>query len=276
MKVCTLASSSKGNALVVSCGDTHILLDAGISAKRIKLGLGQLGLSLDDLSAILITHEHTDHMAGLATLTKQTSIPVYATCQTEPALRSKAPALGAQFCAIMAGEGFTVGDAEIYPFATPHDVGGSVGYRITYGGASMALATDLGHLTQSVLDGVCGVDLLVAEANHDEDWVRTSPYPYSIQSRILGDYGHLSNETGMELVVRAVRAGTKAVILAHLSPENNTPAHALEVAHRRLTAEGIRVDEDIYLAVAPEKQLGECYHIADGVVEILKQEVVVC
>lgn len=271
MNVCTLASSSRGNSLVVSCGEVHILIDAGISALQIRKRLETLGLTPDDLSAIFITHEHSDHIKGLTTLLKKHSIPVYATCPTEPALR-QAGVVGDLFHPIVAGQKILMDQVEIFPFATPHDTGGSVGYRISHEGNSMALATDLGHITPSVLEGVCGVDLLVAETNHDEDWVRTSGYPYQIQSRILGDYGHLSNETGLALIVEAIRAGTKAVILAHLSPNNNTPAHALTAAQRRLSAEGL---SHIPITVAPEKERGEMFHIYGGGVEILR-EVAVC
>ncbi len=269
MNICTLASSSRGNALVVSCGEIHILLDAGISALQIRKGLEELGLSLSSLTAILITHEHTDHVKGLTTLLKRQPIPVYATCGTELPLRERVDIPTNLFQPIMAGETFWIGDVAVTPFATPHDVGGSVGYRIAHGENSMALVTDLGHLTAPVLEGVRGVQLLIGEANHDEDWVRTSPYPYGTQQRILGDYGHLSNETGMELVVRAIRSGTQRVVLAHLSPENNTPAHALEVARRRLCAEGL---EHIPVTVAPERGRSEIFTIQNGVVTVEEGE----
>ncbi len=268
MQVCTLASSSRGNALVVSCGDIHILLDAGISALQIRKGLASLGLTPEKLSAILITHCHSDHVKGLTTLLKKHAIPLYATSQTEIQLRQRVILPVGVFQAILPGQKFQVGDVEIFPFATPHDAQGSVGYRITHRGDSMALATDLGHLTPQVLEGVCGVNLLIAEANHDEDWVRCSPYPYDTQQRILGDWGHLSNETGMELVVRSLRAGTGAVILAHLSPENNTPAHALEAARGRLVAEGF---DHIPISVAPANGLGQVHRISQGNIEILKE-----
>ncbi len=271
MKVCTLASSSRGNALVVSCGEIHILLDAGISALRIRRGLEELGLTPDDLSAILITHEHSDHTKGLTTLLKHHAIPLYATCTTEPSLRTRVVIPSDGFHPVVPGQPLWLEDVEITPFSTPHDAPGSVGYRIVHGEDSMGLVTDLGHLTPGVIEGVCGVQLLIAETNHDEDWVRTSPYPYGTQQRILGDYGHLSNETGMELVVQSIRMGTQAVILAHLSPENNTPAHALEHAQRRLASEGLG---HIPVVVAPATHRGEVFSVRNGQVEILKEEAV--
>lgn len=273
MEICTLASGSRGNATLVSCGDTYILLDAGISARRIKQGLEQLGIALQQISAILITHEHTDHIAGLATLTKQYAIPVYGTCGTERPLRERVPNLGNCFNSILAGEPFDLGELRVLPFATPHDTAGSVGFRIEGDGASMALVTDLGHITPTVLEGMLGVDVLIVEANHDEDWVKTSLYPYGIKQRILGDHGHLSNEAGAELVYRGVVSGTKVVILAHLSPENNTPARALEVVRRHLERTG--VFENVHLSVAPATTVGLRISVLNGSVTVGNQEALV-
>ena len=275
MEICTLASGSRGNAMLVSCGDTYILVDAGISARRIKQSLEKLDITPDQIAGILITHEHTDHIAGLATLTKQYSIAVYGTCGTERPLRERVPNLGTCFHPILAGERFTLGKLQIYPFATPHDTTGSVGFRIEGDGSSVALVTDLGHVTSTVLEGILGVDVLVAEANHDIDWVKSSPYPYGIIERILGNYGHLSNETGAELICRAVESGTQAVILAHLSPENNTPARALEVVRNRLEQAGTLAKT--HVSVAPAAEMGIRISLIDGKVCVgNREEFAVC
>ena len=125
----------------------------------------------------------------------------------------------------------------------------------------MALATDLGHLTPQVLEGISGCDLLVAECNHDEDWVRTGPYPRYLQDRILGKFGHLSNETGAQLIRQAVELGTRTVLVAHLSSDNNTPARAKAVVERCLRGSGIDPDRDIELAIAPRSELGKIYQL---------------
>ena len=238
MDVCTLASGSSGNSLLICCGSTYVLLDAGISARRITSALKALGADPTRLSAVLVTHEHTDHVSGLATLTKQLGVPVYATAPTLDRLERKVPALARLGRALEAGTGFQLGELWVESFSTPHDAAGSVGYAVTGGGARMALATDLGHLTPQVWDAAQGADLLVCETNHDEDWVRSGPYPYALKQRILGDFGHLSNEAGAELAGRAALAGTRTILLAHLSSENNTPARAREVVSRRLSARG--------------------------------------
>ena len=140
-----------------------------------------------------------------------------------------------------------------------------MGYSITADGCKMALATDLGHLTPQVMEGISGADLLVAEANHDEEWVRSGPYPYYLKQRILGDFGHLSNETGALLVQRAVEQGARTVLLAHLSSENNTPARARGTVAWHLGQVGIDPEHDLELTVAPRSELGKLYRLERGV-----------
>ena len=257
----TLASGSSGNAALVSCGQTHILLDAGISARRITTALRGLGVDPASLSGVLITHEHTDHISGLATLTKQLSLPVYATAPTLDALgRFFAP-----------GESFPLGELWIEPFATSHDAACSVGYAITGGDSRMVLCTDLGYISPQVERAVAGCDLLVCEANHDEEWVRTGPYPYYLKQRVLGRRGHLSNEAGAQLALLATQNGARTILLAHLSEENNTPAHALEVVGRTLRQAGF--EDTVTLEAAPRKEPGRVYYLSrQGV----RQEAAVC
>ena len=269
----TLASGSSGNAALVSCGQTHILLDAGISARRITTALRGLGVDPASLSGVLITHEHTDHISGLATLTKQLGLPVYATAPTLDALAMKVPTipekrLGRFFAP---GESFPLGELWIEPFATSHDAACSVGYAITGGDSRMVLCTDLGYISPQVERAVAGCDLLVCEANHDEEWVRTGPYPYYLKQRVLGRRGHLSNEAGAQLALLAAQNGARTILLAHLSEENNTPAHALEVVGRTLRQAGF--EDTVTLEAAPRKEPGRVYHFSrQGV----RQEAAVC
>jgi len=249
--VTTLASGSGGNCLLVSGGGSHLLIDAGISCRRMTAGLAQLGLSLSQLDGILITHEHSDHICGLATLIKKHATPIFASPGTARALEYRLAFAENQLRPIEVGEEFCVGDLTVRSFATSHDSAQSCGYRVRAEDRSMALATDLGFVSDQVLDAVLGCDILVAESNHDVDWLLSGPYPPYLQQRILGDRGHLRNEDGAELVTRAALSGTRTILLAHLSRENNTPARALEVARRRLSAAGIDPDRDVTLAVAP-------------------------
>ena len=260
----TLASGSGGNAALVSCNGTHVLLDAGVSARRLTSGLRSLGVAPEELSAILITHEHHDHIAGLAVLTKRVRAPIVATPATCRRICYKVPFVDDLMREQEAGAGIQLGELWVESFPTPHDAAGSVGYVLCGGGYKMALCTDLGYVTPEVLKAVEGCDLLVCEANHDEDWVRTGPYPYALKQRILGDYGHLSNEAGGELAAYAVERGTRTVVLAHLSQQNNTSAHARQAVCRRLSATGCDPERDIVLDVAPQDRLGTTYQLGTG------------
>lgn len=264
MEICTLASGSSGNCLLVRSGKTNILIDAGISARRITTGLKTLGVAPEKLDGIFITHAHTDHIAGLATLTKKLTMPIYASADAAHQICTKIPWIDYLIEEIKPGSGVELGEMWCQSFATPHDAPGSMGYSVTAEGCKMALATDLGHLTQSVMEGVAGSDLIVAEANHDEEWVKTGPYPAFLKQRVLGDYGHLSNETGALLVQRAVEQGARTVLLAHLSSENNTPARARNTVAWHLNNVGIDPERDIDLTVAPRSELGKVYRLERG------------
>lgn len=264
LELCTLASGSSGNSLLVTDGRTHVLVDAGISCRRICTGLKELGVEPTELAGVLITHEHSDHISGLTTLTKQLKLPVYASPGTGRQLCYRIAFLEELLRPVAPGEGFSVGGLAIESFPTSHDAAESVGYALSAGGRKAAVVTDLGYVTGAVLRGIRGADLLVAEANHDVEWVQSGPYPYHLKARILGDRGHLSNEAGAELAALAAESGTRAVVLAHLSRENNTPARAWETAARRLRSMGCEPNLDLSLTVAPRSGLGPTYHLESG------------
>ena len=260
----TLASGSSGNCALVCCGGTRLLLDAGISARRITTALKGLGVDPASLGGVLVTHEHSDHISGLATLTKQLGLPVYATAPTLRQLCYRIPFLERLCRDFAPGDGFPVGELWVTSFPTSHDAACSVGYTLAGDGSKLASATDLGRLTPEVLNAVRGCDLLVCESNHDVDWVRSGPYPYYLKERILGDRGHLSNEMGAELAALAAESGARAVGLAQLSSENNTPARARDVAARRLSAAGVDPERDLSLTVAPRKERGPVFRLERG------------
>ena len=278
LTVTTLASGSSGNAALVSCGDTHILLDAGVSARRITTGLRALGVPPEKLTAILVTHEHHDHINGLAVLTKKVRVPIVSSGPTCRQICYKVPFVDELVRQQEPGTGVWLGELWVESFATPHDAAGSVGYSITGDGCRMVLCTDLGYVTPEVKAAVRGCDLLICEANHDEDWVRSGPYPYQLKQRILGDRGHLSNEAGAELAALGVESGARTVVLAHLSAENNTPARARQVVSRRLAAMGCDPERDISLTVAPRSELGPTYRLERGRAAgaVFQKEAVLC
>lgn len=261
LELCTLASGSSGNSLLVTDGRTHVLVDAGISCRRICTGLKELGVEPTELAGVLITHEHSDHISGLTTLTKQLRLPVYASPGTGRQLCYRIAFLEELLRPVAPGEGFSIGGLAIESFPTSHDAAESVGYALSAGGRKAAVVTDLGYVTGAVLRGIRGADLLVAEANHDVEWVQSGPYSYHLKARILGDRGHLSNEAGAELAWTAVEGGARTVVLAHLSHENNTPARAHEVVRGVLERRGAAVGWDVALEVAPRSEKSRRYTV---------------
>lgn len=261
LTITTLASGSSGNSLLVSGGDAHILIDAGISCRRITTALNQLHIDPMSLAAVLVTHEHTDHVCGLATLVKKLPAPIYASVGTAYQLTTRIGLPAERVLPFTAGDTFDIGPLHCTSFSTPHDAADSVGYTVELDGCKLALATDLGHVTDTVRRAILGSHLVVLESNHDIEWLRSGPYPYPLKQRILGDRGHLCNEAGADLALQAARSGAHTIVLAHLSSENNTPQRAYDVACRHLSANGIDPERDIRLAVAPRTQPGPTFSV---------------
>jgi len=254
MQVHVFASSSRGNCALVSSAGTHILIDAGISMRRIKNALGELGLGPKDISGVLVTHEHSDHIAGLASMVKQHQLPVYAPRTVGNHLRWSIAGIDDYLCEIPVGSDFRIGEITILAFPTPHDTPQSVGYRME-AGALFGYCTDLGRVTGEVLEGLSGVDAAMIESNHDVEMLRCGGYPVQLKRRILSDRGHLSNDACGELAARLARDGTASLVLAHLSRENNRPELAEKTVSEALEREGILPGRDVILKVAPEARL---------------------
>ena len=260
-RLCPLFSGSGGNSYYIGSRSAGLLIDAGRSARQLDRMLQRCGIDPMAIQGILITHEHSDHISGLTTLTKQLKLPVYASPGTGRQLCYRIAFLEELLRPVAPGEGFSVGGLAIESFPTSHDAAESVGYALSAGGRKAAVVTDLGYVTGAVLRGIRGADLLVAEANHDVEWVQSGPYPYHLKARILGDRGHLSNEAGAELAWTAVEGGARTVVLAHLSHENNTPARAHEVVRGVLERRGAAVGRDVALEVAPRSEKSRRYTV---------------
>ena len=226
--------------MLLSDGDTHLLIDAGISMRRIEQSLARAGLTVNDIAGVLITHEHADHISGLGMLLKHYDLTVYAPHTVGARLCGMLPAAADRLRVVPVGELFPVGGVRVRAFHTPHDTDESVGYRVE-GGGCFALATDMGEVTDEVLDGLLGADTVLIESNHDLDMLRDGPYPPQLKRRILSDHGHLSNTDCALLAARLAQAGTGTVILGHLSRENNRPALALEECEKALAGSGTRL-----------------------------------
>ena len=229
MELRVFASGSSGNCLLLSSGSTHILIDAGISKRRIEQSLAQSGLSMREIGGVLITHEHSDHISGLKMLTKYYDLPVFAPRTVASRLRGCLPEAEPYLRVIPVNEPFEIGGVSVTAFHTPHDTDESVGYRVQSGGV-FALATDMGHVTEEVLNALSGADAVLIESNHDEEMLRYGPYPVYLKRRILSDSGHLSNACCADLARKLALGGTRQIILGHLSRENNSPAIAMSAA----------------------------------------------
>jgi len=249
MKLTIFASGSKGNCLLISSKGTNILIDAGISARRIKDSLSRLGLSVHDLNGVLITHEHSDHILGLKTLTKNAALPIYTSRAIGNRLIAFTNNLSLDIRPISA-DGFSVGNLLVRSFPTPHDSVESYGYRVE-GDAVFAIATDMGYLTNDIVNGVLGADTVIIEANHDVEMLKNGPYPYPLKQRILSDHGHLCNTECGRLAAHLEKNGTSNIILGHLSENNNTPQTAYHTVQQYLT------NGSTYLCCAPANELFE-------------------
>lgn len=231
IELCSIASGSSGNCICAGTLDCHVLIDAGISGKRIEAGLNSLNLKTSEMEGILITHEHIDHIGGLGVIARRYGLPVYATGGTiREILRSKS--IGkideSLFREIHPGKSFTIGDLEIEPISISHDAADPVAYRLQSGEHSAAVITDLGTYTEEIVNKLQHLDLLILEANHDIQMLQVGPYPYPLKQRILGDRGHLSNERSGQLLGRLLHDHFGTVMLGHLSKENNYPELAYE------------------------------------------------
>lgn len=239
MIFCSIASGSSGNCIYAGSGRASVLVDAGLSGIRIERGLRSFDRTLSDISAVLVTHEHADHVKGIGVLARRYGLPVYATEGTLGAIRENA-SIGkipeGLVHVVRADEMFSIGDLTIQPFAIMHDAAEPVGYRICSDGKSCAVATDMGCYDDSIISHLTNLDVLLLEANHDVRMLEAGPYPYYLKRRILSDHGHLSNETSGQLLSQVLHDNMRHIFLGHLSHENNYEALAYETVCQEVTA----------------------------------------
>lgn len=252
LQFCSLNSGSNGNSTYIAAGDTRLLIDAGLSGKQISDALNSVDILPETISGILVTHEHSDHIRGIGVLSRKYRIPVYANEATwERMHRSVGEIPVFQRRVFTTGESFLVGNLDIVPIAIPHDTADPVAFRVYAGGRSVAVATDMGYMPKSVLKMLAGADLVLLEANHDEDLLLNNPrYPESLKRRILSNKGHLSNLTSAQMLYRLYESGVRQALLGHLSEDNNTPELAMRTATEALELQGVRVGNDVQLEMA--------------------------
>ena len=227
IQICLLASGSRGNALFLSDGDTNLLVDAGLSGKEIERRMARRDLRPQDLNAIVVSHEHSDHIHGVGVLARRYHLPIYLSPGTHDAARSYLGKIG-EIISFGCGTRFHIGRWTIRPFATSHDACESVGFTFRQNGIKIGLATDLGAATALVREHLKDCRVLILEANHDVEMLDTGPYPWHLKQRIKSRLGHLSNAASRDLIEELLHEQLEQIILAHFSETNNTPEKALD------------------------------------------------
>lgn len=255
-RFCVFASSSKGNSSYLSCDKAKILIDAGISCRRIVNSMAAVGDDWRDLDAVLITHEHSDHISGLLNLVKKTGARVFATAPVLEYIISHNNLPADAAVEEVGAAPFEINGVEVNAFATPHDSIDSVGYRFSLSdGEEVAVATDLGHITPEVRAGVLGCQTVLLESNYDAQLLRMGSYPRFLKDRVNSDCGHLENFVSAQFAAELVQTGTTRLFLGHLSRENNTPALARQAAEQTLFGCGAVSGVDFRLEVAPYDEM---------------------
>ena len=238
MRLCSIASGSSGNCIYVGDENTHLLIDTGISKKRIEAGLEALDVKGEEINGILITHEHVDHIQGLGVFSRKYEVPIYGTKGTIEGIR-KCSNLGkiteGLLHEIKTDEDFELGDIKIHPFRISHDANEPSGYRMENSTKAVAVATDLGKYDEYIVENLKDLNAIVLEANHDIHMLEVGPYPYPLKRRVMGDKGHLSNELSGRLLCDILHENLEYVILGHLSKENNYEELAYETVKLEIT-----------------------------------------
>ena len=237
MRLVPLYSGSKGNSTYIEHQDTRILIDAGVSTKKITEALRNIDIDIATIDAILVTHEHSDHIKSIAMISNKFDIPIFSTSRTWAEMDLKVKEENRR--KLIKNQKFFIKDIEIKAFNIPHDAVDPVAYSFFAEDKKMTVATDIGHITKDVLENLENNEVLLIESNYDESMLRAGKYPFFLKERILGNFGHLSNNTSAKVIEYLAKQGTKNFILGHLSEENNFPELARENVISRLKQTGI-------------------------------------
>jgi phosphoribosyl 1,2-cyclic phosphodiesterase len=258
IEVCPLFSGSNGNCTYLEYHDTSLLVDAGVSGKRIIEAMANAGKCAADVSAILITHEHSDHIHAAGILSRKFDIPVFATPGTWQGMINCIGHVKPYNVKIIAPlKPLEIGDFGVFAFDIPHDANQPVGYNFFADGKKITVATDIGAMDDALFLHLAKSDMILLESNHDLDMLRYGSYSYSLKTRILGKYGHLSNDEAAAICARLMSSGTHHYVLGHLSGENNRPELAFDTAARILKKCGAKIGKDVFLSVAERNKEGK-------------------
>jgi phosphoribosyl 1,2-cyclic phosphodiesterase len=262
LKFCSFSSGSSGNCYLVKTASTAILVDAGISAQKIMKGLAQTGIEESRLKALVLTHEHSDHVRSLSPLMKRMKeTTAYANIKTWSAIKAEIDK--GRMRNIETGETFLIGDIEVKSFSVCHDAADPVGYSFCKNGRKISIVTDTGCIEDDMMDEIKDADLLVLEANHDVDMLKIGRYPWFLKQRILSDLGHLSNELAAKALVRLLASDKKKrrILLAHLSMENNFPEMAYQTVKNILEEDNYYIGKHIELGMVVRDEISLVYQV---------------
>lgn len=261
LNFCSLYSGSSGNCLFIETENTKLLVDAGVSLKKIEEGLSTVGTSASDLDGILVTHEHSDHIQSLGSLSKKFDIPVFANSETFDAMPKQLEKISENniktFCI---NDNFEIGDIKVSPFSIPHDAANPCGFNFSHCNKKISVATDIGHMNSEILKNLEGSLFVLLESNYDPEVLKYTKYPFKLKSRIAGPTGHLSNSIAGKTINYLLTTGLKVAMLGHLSKESNFPELAYQTVVDEIIASGSDIS-NVSISVANRDKLSNLIHI---------------
>ncbi len=259
-KLCSLASGSSGNCTYISNNGTGFLVDAGISYRSIFHSLKEVGICTSSIKALLVTHEHSDHIKCAGVVSRKLNIPIYANENTWVAMEPSLGKLNPKNIRLFkTGTGFEIDDISVSSYNIPHDAVEPVGFTFGMGKMKIGFATDLGYFSDEIRENLKGSDFILLESNHDVEMLKAGSYPYFLKRRILSEIGHLSNEDAGQAACELVNSGICKIMLGHLSKENNFPQLAYETVKSIMVEKGIKLGEDVDLCIAPRSGVSEVF-----------------
>ena len=263
LKYCSVGSGSSGNCHYIGYKNTNILVDAGLSGKRITTGLKDIGVDADKLKGIFITHEHVDYIKGAGILSRKFDIPVFANIKTWCSMKDKLGDIKDKNMKVFENDKtYSLGDIIVKPFSIEHDASDPVGYNFyTESDEKMSIATDIGCITQNIKKHLYKSKLVVLESNYDPNMLMMGSYTYALKKRVMSSTGHLSNEDAANFCVELINEGTESILLAHLSKENNFPELAYETSKGVLASNDIVVGQDVKLDVLSRNDVSNVYEM---------------
>lgn len=253
MFICPLFSGSKGNSTFIANKDSAILVDAGMSAKAINFALSNVNASFETINAIILTHEHLDHIRAISVISRRYDVPIYANENTWNAILNMKSFNDIPLKnRILFSDDFYIGSIAVSPFKISHDVADPVGFSLYSENKKAIVVTDTGHFTKGAMSAAMGADACVIESNHDVHMLENGPYPVYLKNRILSRKGHLSNHDASKAITQIIESGCRNFSLAHISQDNNTPEAAFSSASAAAVSLGAKVGKDVHIHVAPQ------------------------